>query len=209
MPNYEEYLRIFDIISQTKHCPEYNLFSNPSEEQLKELIKQKVQQNRTVLAEWLKFSSFMNLDEELTKNMMVNKLSEFISSMKYTYDDYIHLLEPKRFLLEDSTGEPLVGVTYRVNDTSVSHVEFQTHNDMIDCDIQIKSFTNLNPKMIEEYNRNFDLDEIVRDADDCCVTAVNVLQLLLADQKQDFKEIMLKSIIDIHELLAKDENSLQ
>lgn len=146
----------------------------------------------------------MNIHEEVTRNMMVNKLSEFISSMKHSYNDYIHLLEPKRFLLDESTGEPLTGVNYRGCDTS--HVEFSSVNETIGCDIQIKSFTNLNVKGIEEYNRNFELDEIVRDSDDVCVTAVNVLKRLLGDQKEEFIDIMRKSIIDIHELLFEDEN---
>lgn len=98
---------VFDLLTETKPIPDFNLFENPSDEEVNELIKLKVKENRMSLAQWIHLVDFMNTDDEVTKSMLVNKLSTFISSMQYSYNDYIHLIEPKRFLLDDRTGEPL------------------------------------------------------------------------------------------------------
>jgi hypothetical protein len=65
---------------------------------------------------------------------------------------------------------------------------------------------NLCAKAEEDYARAFSQDIYIRDADDCCTTAVFLLKLLLRDQKEEFIQNIIMTISELNLPLQQESN---
>lgn len=55
--------------------------------------------DRPALAEWLKFSLQLNIEDETTRLNLTNFLFSFVAEIQHTFADYEHLLGNGKFIL--------------------------------------------------------------------------------------------------------------
>jgi hypothetical protein len=106
LPDFEEYENIFDIICNLRvednqlFDDEGNLHESGQENETVR-VEKAIKSNRMALAEWIKFALSMNIQEEVTRRFLVNKMQNFILNVKHSYNDYAYLLTQKRLVLDD------------------------------------------------------------------------------------------------------------
>lgn len=159
------------------------------------------EEDRLLLAEWVKFSLQLAVEDEVTRRNLVSLMFAFIGQVEHSFADYVALLKPGRYLIRDCEPRSLEQALEMPPD---EEEEFIGDSDVIE--IEIREFRDLALKRpVPEYCKPFAFESLALDCDDACRLAVIVARRLLDARIDEFSLCMLQAIADVREPLEEDQ----
>ena len=159
--------------------------------------------DRPALAEWLKFSLQLNVEDETIRGSLINLLLELVSETHHSFDDYQHCLgnqqqiivngAPRDYEVVIDGDEPSGGEAIKADEAlEIIAGEPRKYNDL-----GVSRET-------EEFLKPYSFEMLVRDSDDVCQVAVMIVKRLMSNDEangmgQQFSLTMLQIISDVVE----------
>ena len=159
--------------------------------------------DRPALAEWLKFSLQLNVEDETIRSSLVNLLLELVSQTHHSFDDYQHHLGNERQIIVD--GVPMDYEVVIDGDQPSQGEALSAEEAFHIISEQMQTFNDLAVnRETEEFLKPYSFEMLIRDSDDVCQVAVMIVKRLMSSDEangmgQQFSREMLQIISDVVE----------
>lgn len=159
--------------------------------------------DRPALAEWLKFSLQLNVEDETIRGSLVNLLLELVSETHHSFDDYQHHLGNQTQIIVNGVPQDYEVVIDGEHPTQGEALSAEDAFQVISQ--ELKAFSDLAAnRETEEFLKPYSFEMLIRDSDDVCQVAVMIVKRLMSSDEangmgQQFSREILQIISDVVE----------